>query len=210
MQTRIKICGITRPEDALAAARLGVDAVGLVFAADSPRRIDIRKAREILDSLPPFIQVVGLFMDQDTEEIRSVLDAVPLDLLQFHGLEEPRHCRQFGRRYIKAVGVANLADPAVVIDQYPDAAAILLDSHVHGSAGGTGEAANWQRLPDVTALPVILAGGLNPDNVAEAIRIVQPFAVDVSSGVESAPGHKDPALMEAFINEVRRVSETIE
>lgn len=209
MQTRIKICGITRPEDALAAARLGADAIGLVFAASSSRSIDIRSAREILDSLPPFIQVAGLFMDQEAEEIRSVLDAVPLDLLQFHGLEEPRYCRQFGRRYIKAVGVANLADPAVVIEQYPDAAAILLDSHVHGSAGGTGETTDWQRLPEVTAVPLILAGGLTPDNVAEAIRTVRPFAVDVSSGVEFSPGHKDPALMEAFINEARRASETI-
>lgn len=209
MQTRIKICGITRLDDALAAARFGADAIGLVFAPDSPRRLELESAREIIDALPPFVQVVGLFMDQPADEVRFMLDALPLDLLQFHGLEEPRFCRQFERRYIKGVGVANLQDPASVIGQYPDAAGIVLDSHVHGSAGGTGEAADWQRLPRVTALPVILAGGLNPGNVAEAIRTVRPFAVDVSSGVESSPGRKDPALMQAFIEEVQGVSKTI-
>lgn len=209
MHTRIKICGITRSEDALAAARAGADAIGLVFAPGSKRCLDVEKARAITNTLPPFMQVVGLFMDQPADEVFRIIETVPLDILQFHGLEDPRYCRQFGRRFLKAVGLANLDDPATVIDQYPDAAGILLDSHVHGKAGGTGETANWQELPQVTALPVILAGGLDPENVGEAVRIVQPFAVDVSSGVESTPGLKDPALMQAFIEEVKRASHEI-
>ena len=209
MHTRIKICGITRSDDALAAARLGADAIGLVFAPGSKRCLDVEKARAITESLPPFLQVIGLFMDQPEEEVSRIIEAVPLDILQFHGLEEPRYCRRFGRRYVKAVGMANLEDPATVIDQYPDAAGILLDSHVHGKAGGTGKTVNWKQLPRVTALPVILAGGLDPDNVGEAVRTVRPFAVDVSSGVESSPGMKDPVLMQAFIEEVRRVSHDI-
>ena len=205
MRTRIKICGITRVDDAVTAASLGADAIGLVFAPESPRCIDIRIARSIIAAMPAFTEVVALFRDPDATTVEQVIDELSIDLLQFHGIESPRFCRDFGRRYIKTVGLANLESPEAVIAEYHDAAAILFDSHRHGESGGTGKAMNWNYLPEVTHSPVILAGGLRPENIAEAVAVARPYAVDVSSGVEHAPGLKDAALIEQFINEVQRV-----
>lgn len=205
MRTRIKICGITRVDDAAMVVSAGVDAIGLVFAPRSPRLVEVARAQEIAAAVPAFVQLVGLFLDPDEDEVHRVLDALPIDLLQFHGKESPRFCRQFGHRYIKTVGLANLEQPEAVIAEYHDAAAILFDSHAHGEAGGTGRSMDWRYLPDVTHAPVILAGGLRPDNVAAAVETARPHAVDVSSGVESAPGVKDPDLVSEFINEVQGV-----
>lgn len=205
MRTRIKICGITRVDDAVMAASLGADAIGLVFAGESRRCVSPEQAREIVAAVPALITVVALFRDPAASEVEAILDAVPVDLLQFHGKEDPAFCRGFGRRYIKTVGLANLAAPEAVIGEYADAAAILFDSHAHGEAGGTGTAMDWNYLPETTHAPVILAGGLRPDNVAQAVDEARPFAVDVSSGVESAPGIKDALRVETFIREVQRV-----
>jgi phosphoribosylanthranilate isomerase len=205
MRTRIKICGITRVDDAAMVVSAGVDAIGLVFASRSPRLVEVARAQEIAAVVPAFVQLVGLFLDPDEDDVHRVLEAVPIDVLQFHGKESPRFCRQFGQRYIKTVGLANLEQPEAVIAEYHDAAAILFDSHAHGEAGGTGRSMDWRYLPDVTHAPVILAGGLRPDNVAAAVETARPHAVDVSSGVESAPGVKDPDLVSEFINEVQGV-----
>lgn len=205
MRTRIKICGITRVDDAAMVVSAGVDAIGLVFASRSPRLVEVARAQEIAAAVPAFVQLVGLFLDPDEDDVHRVLEAVPIDVLQFHGKESPRFCRQFGQRYIKTVGLANLEQPEAVIAEYHDAAAILFDSHAHGEAGGTGRSMDWRYLPDVTHAPVILAGGLRPDNVAAAVETARPHAVDVSSGVESAPGVKDPDLVSEFINEVQGV-----
>lgn len=204
MRTRIKICGITCVDDAASAASLGADAIGLVFAPESPRCIDITTARSIIAALPAFTEVVALFRDPDVAQVEEVLGELSIDLLQFHGIESPRFCREFGRRYIKTVGLANLEAPETVIAEYHDAAAILFDSHGHGESGGTGKAMDWNYLPEVTHAPVILAGGLQPENIAEAVATARPYAVDVSSGVEHAPGRKNPVLIERFINEVQR------
>jgi phosphoribosylanthranilate isomerase len=202
--TRIKICGITRPGDALAAASLGTDAIGLVFHARSPRHVQAVQAAAIVRELPPFITVVALFLDAAADEVHAVLRTVPVDLLQFHGREAPEFCRQFARPYLKAIGMgAGLNAAMMLAAQYPDAAGLLVDSHPPGAAGGTGETFAWQTLP-VLPRPLVLAGGLTPDNVAAAITVVRPWAVDVSSGVESAPGIKDEGKMAAFIQEARR------
>jgi phosphoribosylanthranilate isomerase len=202
--TRIKICGITRPQDAVAAARLGADALGLVFHARSSRHVSPDQAAAITQALPPFVTAVALFLDANEDEVRAVLRVVPVDLLQFHGSEPPGYCRQFGRPYLKAIGMgAGAAVATALAARYPDAAGLLLDSHPPGAAGGTGEAFAWQALP-VLSRPVVLAGGLTPGNVAAAIAAAHPWAVDVSSGVESAPGIKDEGKMAAFIQEARR------
>lgn len=205
MRMRVKICGITRVEDALAAARLGADAIGLVFYAKSPRAVSIDQARAVVRALPPFVTTVGLFVDAAPEEIRRVLAAVPLDLLQFHGNETPEACRGYGRPYLKALRMCEAADLAVMARPYADAAGILVDTYVEGVPGGTGQAFDWSRLPVRLASPMILAGGLTPDNVAVAVTQVQPWAVDVSGGVESAPGVKDAAKIAAFIRGVNSV-----
>ncbi len=206
MRTRVKICGITRPEDAETAARCGADAIGLVFHPRSPRYVDAARAREIVAALPPFVAAVGLFLDARRETIEAVLAEVPLILLQFHGDECPADCGTFGLPYIKAVGLAGGTDAAAYAAAYPDAAAFLLDSHAPGAAGGTGRTMDWSALRGLALpRPWLLAGGLNPDNVAEAIATVRPWGIDLSSGVESAPGIKDAALIERLMNEVRRV-----
>lgn len=205
MRTRVKICGITRVEDGLAVARLGADAVGLVFYPRSPRAVTIPQARMLVEALPPFVTIVGLFVDAAPEEIRRVLAAVPLDLLQFHGNEAPAACRGYGRPYIKVVHMAEDTDLAGVAGPYDDAAGILVDTYVQGVPGGTGQVFDWSRLPAAVACPVILAGGLTPDNVAAAVAQVRPWAVDVSGGVESAPGIKDAAKIAAFIRGVNSV-----
>lgn len=205
MRTRVKICGITRPDDALAAARAGADAVGLVFYAKSPRAVTINEAQGVARALPPFVTTVGLFVDAAPDDIREVLQSVSLDLLQFHGNEAPDQCRVYGRPYLKAVRMCETTDLAAVARSYHDAAGLLVDTYVEGVPGGTGRAFDWSRLPSSLSRPLILAGGLTPDNVAEAVGRVRPWAVDVSGGVESAPGVKDAARIEAFIRGVNSV-----
>lgn len=202
--TRVKICGMTRPEDARRAAHWGADAVGVVFHAASARAVEIETARTIVQALPPFMTVVGLFLDAEPDHVRAALDAVALDELQFHGSESPEYCRAFGRPYVKAVAMAEGADVSATAARYPDARALLVDSHAAGEAGGTGQAFAWEQLPTQRAFGLILAGGLSPQNVAEAVSSVRPDAVDVSTGVEQSRGVKDDNRMREFIEEVRR------
>jgi phosphoribosylanthranilate isomerase len=204
-RTRVKICGITRMEDALAAAAAGADAVGFVFHAPSPRAVTPEAAREMVLAMPPFVSRVGLFVDAAPETVAAILDTVPLDLLQFHGDECPADCDALGRPYLKAVPMAPGTDPVAYMDAYPHAAGFLLDSHGNGRTGGTGMTFDWDRIPRDLRHCLVLAGGLNPENVADAVRRVRPWAVDVSTGVEARPGIKDPARMQAFVDEVKRV-----
>lgn len=203
MSTAVKICGITRISDALAAARAGAHAIGLVFHAPSPRAVTPQQAAEIVRALPPFVTTVGLFVDAAPDAVRSVLSCVRLDLLQFHGDESPDYCRQFGIPYMKALRVRAGVDLLQYATQYPDAKALLLDAFVEGQQGGTGTTFDWALIPAALPLPVVLSGGLTPDNVAEAIRCVRPCAVDVSSGVEAEKGIKDARKIAAFISGVR-------
>lgn len=203
MRTRIKICGITRPEDGVMAAEQGADAIGLVFYPPSVRHVEIEQAAEIAAAIPPLVSVVGLFLDASAAQVEDVLSAVPIDLLQFHGGESAEFCQQFSRRYIKSVGMAG-GDPAAVAAEHPRALALLLDGHAPGAAGGSGHAFDWGRKLPVSHR-IILAGGLHPENVREAIETIRPWAVDCSSGVESAPGIKDSSKIAAFTKEVHRV-----
>ena len=206
MRTRVKICGITRPEDGRLAADLGADAVGLVLYPKSARAVTVDQARSIVERLPPFVCVVGLFVDEQADVIRQVLGAVRIDLLQFHGAEQPEVCRSFGRPYIKAVHMRAGVDLKHQASLYADALGLLLDSFREGSAGGTGTAFDWSKVPADLEKPLILAGGLTPNNIAEAIRQVRPYAVDVSSGVEAAKGIKDADKMAAFMRRVALAS----
>lgn len=199
---RVKICGFTRVEDAVAASRLGVDAIGLVFYPPSPRHVSVETAREIVAALPPFVTTVGLFVDEAPETIAAVLRQVPLDLLQFHGNEAPRACASFDRPYIKAIRMADDVDLEGEAERFRGARGILLDAWHPGVPGGTGERFDWARIPAKLPLPVVLAGGLTPANIREAIRQVRPFGVDVSSGVEREKGIKDPDKMAELIEEV--------
>ena len=215
INTRIKICGITRPEDALIAAKLGADAVGLVFYEPSPRNVDIEQARAVVDVLPPFMTRVGLFVDAKPEQVRLALEKVGLDLLQFHGDESPQDCEVYNRPYIKAIRMRDDVDLQSEAQRFNSASGLLLDAYQPGVPGGTGESFDWSRLSqnDLQKLgkPVILAGGLNPSNVGGAILLVQPYAVDVSGGVESEKGVKDHAKMSAFVKAVHladRVSDS--
>ena len=205
MRTRIKICGITRPGDARAAAQAGADAIGLVFYPPSPRYLSSERALEIRDALPPFVQTVALFVNPDAAQVAQVLGRVRPAMLQFHGEETPEFCAQFGVPFVKAIrmksGVSPGVDALEYLRPYSRAAAWLFDSHVP-QYGGVGESFDWSLVPK-TDKPVILSGGLSRDNVAEAIRRVRPWGVDVSSGVESAKGIKDAARIAAFIAEVR-------
>lgn len=203
---RTKICGITRPEDGQEAARLGVDAIGLVFYPPSPRHVLLDQARAIVAALPPFVTVVALFVDPSVAEVEAVLHAVPVDVLQFHGEESPDFCRQFARPYLKAVRVRPSLDLLQYAAHYAGARGLLADAFVPGMAGGTGATFDWSLLPPNLPLPLILSGGLDPSNIAAAVAAVRPAAVDISSGVESAKGIKDPALMAAFIGAVQHVS----
>lgn len=202
---RSKICGITRVEDALAAVEAGADAIGLVFYAKSPRAVSVQQARAIVAALPPFVTSVGLFVDASRCELGEILDAVPLDLLQFHGDETPDECDHYGRPYIKALRVKPGDDIAAQVARYANARGVLLDTFVPGIPGGTGEAFDWSLVPAQLSRPVILAGGLTAANVAQAIEKVRPFAVDISGGVESAKGIKDAAKIHAFMEAVRSV-----
>jgi phosphoribosylanthranilate isomerase len=205
-RTRIKFCGITRPEDAQAAIALGVDAIGLVFVPKSRRCVDIGRAREVLAGVAPLVSVIGLFMDAAAAEVAAVLDALPLDALQFHGGETPQYCRQFKRPYIKALAMGDGVDVSYAASGYAEARGVLLDAHRSGEQGGSGLSFDWSTIPATLARRIILAGGLTADNVGAAIAQVRPYAVDVSSGIESAPGIKCPARMQQFINEVERAS----
>ena len=204
-RTRIKICGITRREDALAAAQAGADAVGFVFYPGSPRYIAAAAAAPIAHALPPFVSAVGLFVDAPAETVKGTLAAVPLGVLQFHGDEPPDYCGQFGRPYIKAVRVRAGTDLLQCAVRYPDAAALLLDAYRPGVPGGTGETFDWKLIPAQLACRIILSGGLTPVNVAAGMETVRPWAVDVSSGVEVAPGVKDAQLIMRFAAAVRRM-----
>jgi phosphoribosylanthranilate isomerase len=202
--TRVKICGITRKEDALAAAHNGADAVGLVFYQFSPRHVSIELAAQLAFALPPFVSVVGLFVDAEAAFVREVLANVPLDLLQFHGDESQEYCAQFDHPYLKAIRVKAGVDLLQCASDFRSAKGLLLDAHVEGIPGGTGTAFDWALIPKQLPLPVILSGGLDAENVAAAIKQVRPYAVDVSSGVEAGKGIKDEAKVAAFINEVKR------
>nr|WP_225776903.1 phosphoribosylanthranilate isomerase [Pseudomonas sp. Marseille-Q3773] len=201
---RSKICGITRIEDALAAAEAGADAIGLVFYTRSPRAVDVRQARAIIAALPPFVTTVGLFVNATRCELNEILEAVPLDLLQFHGDETPQDCEGYQRPWIKALRVRPGDDLEAACQQYAGARGILLDTYVPGVPGGTGEAFDWSLVPARLSKPVILAGGLSADNVGQAIAQVRPYAVDVSGGVEQAKGIKDAAKIEAFLQAVKQ------
>lgn len=204
MRTRIKICGITRVEDALAAANLGADAIGLVFYAPSPRCVSIDNAREIVAALPPFVTTVGLFVNATQAIINQVLSTVKLDCLQFHGDETEADCMRYNLPYLKAIRVrpeTNLIQYAL---SYKTAKALLLDTYSATAVGGTGQVFDWRMVPEHMPKPIVLAGGLNADNVAQAIAQVKPFAVDVSGGVESAKGIKDNYKMAAFIAAVQQ------
>jgi len=203
-RTRVKICGITRVEDALASVSAGADAIGLVFYPKSSRFLSIDQAIEIVQAVPAFVTVVGLFKDAQASEIEAVLKRVSLGLLQFHGDECPADCGAYAMPYIKAIGMLGNTNLPAYADTYADATGLLLDGHAVGEAGGTGQTFDWSMLPDGFNRPIILAGGLNPSNVAEAIRTTNPYAVDLSSGVESAPGIKDAKKIEALMQEVRR------
>lgn len=200
--TRIKCCGMTRVGDAVLAAQLGVDAIGLVFTARSRRQVSIDQARAICRALPPFVSTVALFMDDTATLVEEVIAAVDPDLLQFHGAESDAECARFERRYLKAIAMGDGASAPHWHD-YPGAAALLLDGHAAGASGGGGRSFDWTRAPRDLSQPVVLAGGLRADNVAEAIRLVRPWAVDVASGVETVPGIKDAAMLADFVAAVR-------
>ncbi|HDZ57158.1 MAG TPA: phosphoribosylanthranilate isomerase [Pseudomonas xinjiangensis] len=202
---RVKICGITRVEDALAAAQAGADAIGLVFYSSSPRAVTPRQALDIIDALPPFVTTVGLFVDAEAAEIQAILSQVPLDMLQFHGDEPDSFCQQFKLPYLKAVRVRPGDDLNALAAQWPGAAGILLDSYKPGVPGGTGETFDWTMIPDQRNWSLVLAGGLESGNIRQAINDVSPWAVDVSGGVEIAKGIKDLEKINAFIQEVKRV-----
>ncbi|OII56828.1 N-(5'-phosphoribosyl)anthranilate isomerase [Pseudomonas putida] len=201
---RSKICGITRIEDALAAAEAGADAIGFVFYAKSPRAVDVRQARAIIAELPPFVTTVGLFVNASRCELNEILEVVPLDLLQFHGDETPQDCEGYHRPWIKALRVRPGDDLEAACRLYAGTRGILLDTYVPGVPGGTGEAFDWSLVPARLSKPIILAGGLSADNVGQAIAQVRPYAVDVSGGVEQAKGIKDAAKIEAFMRAVKQ------
>jgi len=202
-RTRIKICGITRPEDALAAAELGADAIGFVFWKPSARGITPVRAGELSRVVPPFVARVALFVDPPEADVAAVIAACHPDLLQFHGDEPPAFCRRFGVPYIKAARVRPGLDLLEWSSAYEDASGWLLDGFREDLPGGTGETFNWSLIPSGLSRPVILSGGLTAGNVAAGMRAVRPWAVDVSSGVEAAKGIKDPARIAAFISGVR-------
>lgn len=203
MTTEIKICGITRLQDALAAVRHGAFALGFIFHPKSPRYIAPEQAAGIIRHLPPFITTVGLFVNASAEAVKQTLTQAPLSLLQFHGEEMPAFCRQFHRPYLKAVRVKPGVDLVEYAHSFADARGLLLDAYVEGAHGGTGKTFDWNLIPQSLPLPVVLSGGLRADNVADAIRHVKPAAVDVSSGVEVSPGIKDESKIAAFIEGVR-------
>ena len=211
MRTRAKICGITRSQDVLSVVQAGADAIGFVFFPPSPRYVSPEQAQQLVEHLPPYVQVVGLFVNASVDEIQATLNQVALDIIQFHGDETPEQCQKIGqmcqRRWYKAIQVK--ADLNVVAEvqryQAAGASAILLDAWHPELKGGTGHQFDWSKFPQMD-IPLILAGGLTPDNIAEAIATTQAYAVDVSGGVESAKGIKDQQLIERFMQGVQRGS----
>ncbi len=202
MRTRVKICGFTRIEDAVYAAHNGVDAIGLVFYPLSPRHVEIEKAIRIVNALPAFTSVVALFVDEQEAKIREVLAKVPIDCIQFHGDETAEACRIYGKRYIKAISMREGIDIPALAHYYHDAAGLLLDAFHPDAKGGTGSQFNWSLIPKQLDLPIILAGGLDETNAKLAVQTVRPYALDVSSGVETKKGIKDSLKMAAFIKQV--------
>lgn len=198
-RTRVKICGITRVEDARVVAEAGADALGLVFYQKSPRHVEPSTAAAIARAVGPFVTTVGLFVNAPAREVERTLQSVPLQLLQFHGDEDDPYCRQFGRPYIKAIRMAPDIDLAERVASFPGASGFLVDAWHEKKYGGTGETFEWQRLPASVDYPLILAGGLTPDNVQRAVEQVAPYGVDVSGGVEDAPGIKSAQLIQQFI-----------
>lgn len=203
MRTRVKICGITRADDARAACDAGADALGFVFYAPSPRNVAANAARDIVAGLPPFVTTVGLFVDPDPDFVARVLATLPLGLLQFHGDETPEQCERYGLPYIKAVRMRPGVDLLEYARRFERSRGLLLDAYVSGTHGGTGKRFDWGLVPCDMPVPIVLSGGLDPDNVSAAIRQVRPAAVDVSSGVEAAKGIKDPQRILRFMAGVR-------
>ncbi|MDH3325539.1 MAG: phosphoribosylanthranilate isomerase [Gammaproteobacteria bacterium] len=201
-RTRIKICGITRLEDALKAIELGVDALGFVFVKSSPRYISAQDAKAIINQLPPFAQTVGLFMNQPCEEVQGIVRETALNLLQFHGDESVSFCKQFDTPYIKAIPMGGGVNPVEYAALYSTAVGFLLDSHQKGASGGSGDKFDWESIPAGFSKPLILAGGLTVDNVESAVKQVRPYAVDVSSGVEAEKGVKAADKMKKFVRGV--------
>jgi phosphoribosylanthranilate isomerase len=209
-QTRIKICGITSVEDAQLAVASGADAIGLVFYAPSPRAVSVEQAAIIADSVPPFVTVVALFVDELVEEINRILASVAINLIQFHGEETPEFCRQFSRPWVKALRVKPGMDIAAACNGYAGASGVLLDSWQEGVPGGTGKTFDWHLAPGGLPLPMVLAGGLNDENVGAAIAQLRPDAVDVSGGVEQSPGVKDAGKISNFIAAVRAADDELD
>ncbi|MBI5437377.1 MAG: phosphoribosylanthranilate isomerase [Nitrosomonadales bacterium] len=203
--TRVKICGITRVEDALAAAHSGADAIGLVFYEHSPRHVSIAQAAQLASALPPFVTTVGLFVNADAVFVREVLAQVSLDVLQFHGDETPEYCAQFAKPYLKAIRVKAGVDLLQCAARFRSAKSLLLDAYIEGIHGGTGAVFEWSLIPEELRSQIILSGGLDESNVAVAISQVRPYAVDVSSGVEAEKGIKDARKIERFMHEVMRI-----
>ncbi len=202
MRTRVKICGFTRIEEAVYAAHQGVDAIGLVFYPPSPRHVEIEQAIRIVNALPAFTSVVALFVNEQETRIREVLARVPIDCLQFHGDEPAKACRIYDKRYIKAVSMREGIDIEALAQHYHDAAGLLLDAFHPDAKGGTGSQFDWAMIPKSCTLPIILAGGLDETNAKQAVHSVRPYALDVSSGVETAKGIKDSLKIAAFIKQV--------
>jgi phosphoribosylanthranilate isomerase len=201
--TRVKCCGMTRVEDALLAAQLGADAIGVVLTARSKRQVSLAQAKTIVDAMPPFVTTVALCMDDEADLVRAVIETVRPSLLQFHGAESDDWCAQFDHPYLKAIAMGEGASALPQLRAYPRAAGLLLDGHGLGEPGGSGKSFDWSLMPRDVRQPLILAGGLTSANVAEAIRIARPWAVDVASGIESSPGIKDPTKMRDFVAAVR-------
>ncbi len=204
MRTRVKICGITRRQDAEFAVEMGADAIGLVFYAPSPRAVTVAQAQDIIVGLPPFVSIAALFVDADPEYVNTCLATLPISILQFHGDESVEYCQQFNHPYMKALRMRDGIDLKAEANKYKSASAILLDSYQAGVPGGTGKVFDWSLISDIT-MPLILAGGLDAKNVAIAIEQVQPYAVDVSGGVEQAKGIKDKKKIKDFMQEVVNV-----
>jgi phosphoribosylanthranilate isomerase len=204
--TRIKCCGMTRVEDALLAAQLGADAIGVVMTSHSKRQVSPKQAKAIFDAMPPFVTTVALCMDDDAGFVQEIIDSVRPSLLQFHGTESDEWCRQFGHPYLKAIAMGEGAAALYQLRDHPHAAGLVLDGHGLGEVGGSGKTFDWSLMPHDLKQPLILAGGLTAANVTAAIRVAKPWAVDVSSGIESAPGIKDLVKLRDFIAAVRAAS----
>jgi len=203
MRTRIKLCGMTRPADVEMADRLGADAIGINFYPPSPRAVSIETAAELADLAGAFCTRVALFVNPDQDEVRRVLDRVSIDVIQFHGDEPPEFCQNFNKPWIKALRVRDSASLEADLERYRDAHTLLLDAYKPGQPGGTGETFNWQFIPERWRRSIVLAGGLGPANVFEAVDTVRPLGVDVSGGIEAAKGEKSPDKMTEFVRQVR-------